>query len=85
MRFPSFVRAAVCALALVFSAGAVAQMGKTYTSTPGSKDDKDKAAATPAASRGRQYECSHDYGLQLKGREVVDPPKTPAPAPRKRR
>jgi hypothetical protein len=42
MRFPSFVRAAVCALALVFSAGAVAQMGKTYTSTPSSKDEKDK-------------------------------------------
>ena len=49
------------------------------------KDGKDKAAATPLASRRRQAEYSHDYGLELKGREVVDPPKTPAPAPRKKR
>jgi hypothetical protein len=51
MRFPSFVRAAVCALALVFSAGtlvfstgAYAQMGGgNYSSTPSAKDkDKDK-------------------------------------------
>jgi uncharacterized protein HemY len=49
MRFPSFVRAAVCALALVFSAGtlivstsAYAQMGGgNYTATPKDKD-KDK-------------------------------------------
>jgi predicted Zn-dependent protease len=51
MRFPSFVRAAVCALALVFSAGAIAQMGKTYTSTPSSKDDKDKDSKS---SKGRK-------------------------------
>jgi hypothetical protein len=53
MRFPSFVRAAVCALALVFSAGAIAQMSKSYTSTPSSKDDKDK---DKSSSKGRKDE-----------------------------
>jgi hypothetical protein len=56
MRFPSFVRAVVCALALVFSAGAIAQMGKTYTSTPSSKDDKDKDKDKDSSSKGKKGE-----------------------------
>lgn len=55
MRFPSFVRAAVCALALVFSAGAMAQMSKSYTSTPSSKDDKDKDK-DKSSSKGKKGE-----------------------------
>jgi predicted Zn-dependent protease len=50
MRFPSFVRAAVCALALVFSVGVIAQgMGGsgTYTSTNNKdKDKKDKSSSS---------------------------------------
>jgi uncharacterized protein HemY len=48
MRFPSLVRAAVCALAFVFSAGAFAQMGGgSYTSTPAKdKDKKEKSSSS---------------------------------------
>src|ERR1700742_2600137 len=61
MRFPSFVRAAVCALALVFSAGTLifstgahAQMGGgSYSSTPPSKDkDKDKKDKSSSSKKG---------------------------------
>jgi uncharacterized protein HemY len=55
MKFPSFVRAVVCALALVFSAGAFAQMSKSYTSTPSSKDDKDKDKEK-SSSKGKKDE-----------------------------
>ncbi len=46
MRFPSFVRAAVCALALVFSAGAFAQGmgGGSISATPKDKSAKEKPA-----------------------------------------
>ena len=46
MRFPSSVRAAVCALALVFSAGAFAQGmgGGSIQATPKDKSAKEKAA-----------------------------------------
>jgi predicted Zn-dependent protease len=46
MRFPSFVRAAVCALSLLLSAGAFAQGmgGGSITATPKDKTDKDKSS-----------------------------------------
>jgi predicted Zn-dependent protease len=60
MRFPSFVRAVVCALAVVFSAGAVStsafaqSMGGNYTPPAGSKDkDKDK---DKSSSKGKKDE-----------------------------
>ena len=61
MRFPSFVRAAVCALALVFSAGAFvfstgayAQMGGgSYTATPSDKSkDKKKDSSEKSDKKG---------------------------------
>jgi predicted Zn-dependent protease len=62
MRFPSFVRAAVCALALVFSAGilstsASAQMGGgSYTATPSDKSkDKDKKKDSSDKKGGTKY------------------------------
>jgi len=57
MRFPSFVRAAVCALALVFSAGAFAQMGGgSYTATPSDKSkDKDKKKESSDKKAGPKY------------------------------
>ena len=56
MRFPSFVRAVVCALALVFSAGVVAQsMGGNYTPPAGSQKDKDKDK-DKSSSKGKKDE-----------------------------
>ena len=56
MRFPSFVRAVVCALALVFSAGVIAQgMGGNYTPPSGSSKDKDKDK-DKASARGKKDE-----------------------------
>jgi len=52
MRFPSFVRAAVCALALVFSAGTFAQMGGSYSATPSKDKDKDKDKKESSGKKG---------------------------------
>jgi uncharacterized protein HemY len=59
MRFPSFVRAAVCALALVFSAGALlatsahAQMGGSYSASPSDKDkDRNKKDRNSSDKKG---------------------------------
>lgn len=59
MRFPSFVRAAVCALALVVSASvlsvnAFAQMGGSYSASPSSKD-KDKNNKKDSGKKENKY------------------------------
>ena len=61
MRFPSFVRAVVCALALVFSASVISTsafaqgMGGNYTPPAGSQKDKDKDK-DKSSSKGKKDE-----------------------------